>query len=107
MILQYPCGGFKKGMHMLSRRTFIGAAAGAPLVAIAAGQSMPAASGAALISLTADAKAISVDERRARLAKLQGLMEQDRLSNISPEFAGRDPNASRSPSYRPGARSLW
>ena len=65
---------------MLSRRTFIGAAAGAPLVAIAAGQSMPAASGAALKSLTADAKAISVDERRARLAKLQGLMEQRKVA---------------------------
>ena len=80
MILQYPCGGLKKGMHMLSRRTFIGAAAGAPLVAIAAGQSVPAASGAALKSLTADAKAISVDERRARLAKLQGLMEQRKVA---------------------------
>ncbi len=65
---------------MLSRRTFIGAAAGAPLVAIAAGQSVPAASGAALKSLTADAKAISVDERRARLAKLQGLMEQRKVA---------------------------
>lgn len=65
---------------MLSRRTFIGAAAGAPLVAIAAGESMPAASGAALKSLTADAKAISVDERRARLAKLQGLMEQRKVA---------------------------
>jgi Xaa-Pro dipeptidase len=65
---------------MLSRRTFIGAAAGAPLVAIAAGQSLPAPSGAALKSLTADAKAISGDERHARLAKLQDLMQQRKVA---------------------------
>jgi Xaa-Pro dipeptidase len=65
---------------MLSRRAFIGAAAGAPLVAIAAGQSLPTPSGAALKSLTADAKAISGDERHARLAKLQDLMEQRKVA---------------------------
>ena len=65
---------------MLSRRAFIGAAAGAPLVAIAAGQSLPAPSGAALKSLTADAKAISRDEHHARLAKLQELMEQRKVA---------------------------
>jgi Xaa-Pro dipeptidase len=65
---------------MLSRRAFIGAAAGAPLAAIAAGQSVPAASGAALKSLTADAKAISGDEHHARLAKLQDLMEQRKVA---------------------------
>jgi Xaa-Pro dipeptidase len=70
-------------MNMLSRRAFVGAAAGAPFVAMAAGQSMPAASagtGAALKSLTADAKAISGDERHARLAKLQVLMEQHKVA---------------------------
>jgi Xaa-Pro dipeptidase len=65
---------------MLSRRAFIGAAAGAPLVAIAAGQSMPAASAAALKSLTADAKPISADEYRARLAQLQTLMQQRKVA---------------------------
>ncbi len=65
---------------MWSRRAFIGAAAGAPLVAIAAGPSKPAASGTGLKSLTADAKAISGDERRARLAKLQDLMEQRKVA---------------------------
>jgi Xaa-Pro dipeptidase len=80
MILQYPCGGLKKRMYMLSRRAFIGAAAGAPLAAIAAGQSLPAAPGAALKSLTADAKAISRDEHHARLAKLQELMEQRKVA---------------------------
>ena len=65
---------------MLSRRAFIGAAAGAPLAAIAAGQSVPPAPGAALKSLTADAKAISGDERHARLAKLQDLMEQRKVA---------------------------
>jgi len=65
---------------MLSRRAFIGAAAGAPLAAIAAGQSLPAAPGAALKSLTAGAKAISRDEHHARLAKLQELMEQRKVA---------------------------
>jgi Xaa-Pro dipeptidase len=65
---------------MLSRRAFIGAAAGAPLAAIAAGQPVPAASGTALKSLTADAKPISSDERHARLAKLQELMEQRKVA---------------------------
>jgi Xaa-Pro dipeptidase len=67
---------------MLSRRAFIGAAAVAPLAAIAAGQSVPAASGAALKSLTADAKAISGDERHARLAKLQDLMERRKVAAL-------------------------
>jgi Xaa-Pro aminopeptidase len=65
---------------MLSRRAFIGAAAAAPLAATAAGQSAPPAPGAALKSLTTDAKAISGDERHARLAKLQGLMEQRKVA---------------------------
>jgi Xaa-Pro dipeptidase len=65
---------------MLSRRAFIGAAAAAPLAATAAGQSAPPAPGAALKSLTTDAKAISGDERHARLAKLQDLMEQRKVA---------------------------
>ena len=65
---------------MLSRRTFIGAAAGAPLAALAAGQAVPAAPGMALKSLTADVKAISGDEHRARLAKLQELMEHRKVA---------------------------
>jgi Xaa-Pro dipeptidase len=67
-------------MHMLSRRAFVGAAAGAPLVAIAAGPATPAASAAALKSLTDDAKPISRDEHGARLAKLQGLMQQRKVA---------------------------
>jgi len=75
---------------MLSRRVFLRAAAGAPLIAMAAGrQSMALAaseaftpSTAALKSLTAGAKPISAEERRARLAKVQALMEQRKIAAL-------------------------
>src|SRR6202789_3284929 len=78
-----------EGMTMLSRRVFLGAA-GAPLIAMAAGrQSMALAasepstpSTAALKSLTAGAKPISAEERRARIAKVQALMEQRKIAAL-------------------------
>ena len=58
---------------MLSRRTFLRAAAGAPFLSAAA---------ADLASLTAGAKPISADERRARIAKVQALMVQRQISAL-------------------------
>ena len=77
-------------MTMLSRRLFLRAAAGAPLIAMGAGrQSLALAasaaftpSTAALKSLTAGAKPISAEERRARIAKVQTLMEQRRIAAL-------------------------
>ena len=66
---------------MLSRRVFLQAAAGAPLIA-GAGNWPPAASAAELKSLTADAKPISADERRARIAKVQVLMGERKLAAL-------------------------
>jgi Xaa-Pro dipeptidase len=68
---------------MLSRRVFLGGAAGAPLVAAAARSGLSAAPATAeLKSLTADAKPISADERRARIAKVQMLMQQRRVAAL-------------------------
>ena len=64
---------------MLSRRVFLQAAASAPLIA---GASSRAASAAELKSLTADAKPISADERRARIAKVQVLMGERKLAAL-------------------------
>jgi len=73
---------------MLSRRTFLRGAAGAPLVSIAAA-AIPAASAgpsvasaAELSSLTAGAMPISADERRARIAKVQALMIQRQVAAL-------------------------
>jgi Xaa-Pro dipeptidase len=66
---------------MLSRRLFLGAAAGAPLVTMTAGR-QSAASPAHLKSMTAAAKPISADERRARIAKVQALMQQGKISAL-------------------------
>ena len=74
---------------MLSRRVFLGAA-GAPLIAMAAGtQPMALAasepstpSTAALKSLTAGAKPISAEERQARIAKVQALMQQRKIAAL-------------------------
>jgi len=77
---------------MLSRRVFL-AAAGAPMIAMTAGrQSMafaasspsasPSPSAAGLKSMTAAAKPISADERHARIAKVQALMEQGKVSAL-------------------------
>lgn len=59
---------------MVSRRAFLAAGAAAPLVASAAiGRK---AEPAALKSITGNAVPISADERRARVAKLQGLLRE-------------------------------
>jgi Xaa-Pro dipeptidase len=69
-------------MNMLSRRVLLRAAAGAPLIAAGArnGLTMPSAAG--LKSLTADAKPISGDERRARIAKVQTLMNERKVAAL-------------------------
>jgi len=72
---------------MLSRRVFLGAAAGAPLITMTAGRrSMASAaispSAAGPRSLTAAAKPISADERHARIAKVQTLMQQSKVSAL-------------------------
>jgi Xaa-Pro dipeptidase len=81
-------------MSMLSRRVFLGAAAGAaPLVAMTTSrQSMASAASppsaksspleAELKSMTSAAKPISADERHARIAKVQALMEQAKVSAL-------------------------
>jgi Xaa-Pro dipeptidase len=67
---------------MLSRRVLLRAAAGAPLIAAGArnGLTMPSAAG--LKSLTADAKPISADERRARIARVQTLMNERKVAAL-------------------------
>jgi Xaa-Pro dipeptidase len=68
---------------MLTRRTFLQSAAAAPLIAGAAkSANAPAAPFGDLRSLTLDAKPISVDERRARIAKLQQLMQQRNVAAL-------------------------
>ena len=72
---------------MLSRRVFFGAAAGAPLITMIAGRQSPASAASApsastLKSMTGAAKPISADERRARIAKVQSLMEQGKVSAL-------------------------
>jgi Xaa-Pro dipeptidase len=67
---------------MLSRRVFLQGAAGAPVAAIAAASWAPRASGAEMKSVTADAKPIAVDERRARIAKVQTLMGQRKTAAL-------------------------
>jgi Xaa-Pro dipeptidase len=72
-------------MTMLSRRVFLGAAAGAPLIVTAARQSTAttASSPASEFkSMTGAAKPISAEERRARIAKVQSLMEQGKVSAL-------------------------
>jgi Xaa-Pro dipeptidase len=67
-------------MIMLSRRAFLGSAAAAPFLALAPALPLPAASGAELKSIIGDAKPISIDERRARVAKIQSLMQQRKVA---------------------------
>jgi Xaa-Pro dipeptidase len=69
-------------MTMLSRRVLLRAAAAAPLIAIAARHGSAAASEAELKSMTANARPISVDERRARIAKVQTLMGQRKIAAL-------------------------
>lgn len=63
---------------MLSRRLFLGSAAAAP-AAIAAAQRAAATEQPALSSITGDARPITVEERRARIAKLQELMSRRKI----------------------------
>jgi Xaa-Pro dipeptidase len=67
---------------MLSRRTLLRAAAGAPFIAFAAGHGSPSAAAAELKSMTRDAKPISVEERRARIAKVQALMAERKIAAL-------------------------
>jgi len=69
-------------MSMLSRRVLLRAAAGAPLIAAGAGNGLTMPSSAGLKSLTADAKPISADERRARIAKVQTLMNERKIAAL-------------------------
>jgi Xaa-Pro dipeptidase len=67
---------------MLSRRDFCRGAAGASLLAVAPHDALPSPTAADLKSLTADAKPISAEERRARIAKVQTLMQQRKTAAL-------------------------
>ena len=67
---------------MLSRRDFCRGAAGASLSVLAPRSVLPSAAAADLKSLTADAKPISAEERRARIAKVQTLMQQRKTAAL-------------------------
>jgi Xaa-Pro dipeptidase len=69
-------------MTMLSRRGFLSAAAGVPLIAMAAENRPPISPAAELKSVTADAKPISGEERRARIAKVQMLMSERKVAAL-------------------------
>jgi Xaa-Pro dipeptidase len=69
-------------MIMLSRRVFLRGAAAAPLLGLAARNALPTASAAELKSMTTDAKPISADERRARIAKVQSLMGERKIAAL-------------------------
>jgi Xaa-Pro dipeptidase len=69
-------------MTMLSRRVFLGGAAVAPVLALGARDGLSAAPGTELKSLTAEAQPISVEERRARIAKVQELMDQRKVAAL-------------------------
>ena len=67
---------------MISRRLLLGSAAGASLGAITAWDCLRAASAAELKSITVSAKPISAEERKARIAKVQMLMEQRKVAAL-------------------------
>lgn len=69
-------------VDLLSRRGFLSAAAGVPLIAIAAENRPPISPAAELKSVTADAKPISGEERRARIAKVQMLMSERKVAAL-------------------------
>ena len=81
--LQYPenklgqCG----ENSMLSRRTLLQSAGVLPLVMAGAGARADAAP-AALKSMTLQAKPIAPEERRARIAKVQSLMAQQKIAAL-------------------------
>jgi Xaa-Pro dipeptidase len=67
---------------MVSRRAFLRGAACAPLMAIAADKGWALASGSEPKSMTAKAQPISVEERRARIAKVQMLMGERKVAAL-------------------------
>jgi len=67
---------------MTSRRTFLRAAAGAPWLALGAPRFASPAAETAPKSLTEGARPISADERRARIAQVQVLMEQRKTAAL-------------------------
>jgi Xaa-Pro dipeptidase len=67
---------------MTSRRTFLRAAAGAALLASSAPRFASSADKTPLESLTGDAKPITAEERRARVAKVQMLMQQRKTAAL-------------------------
>lgn len=66
---------------MLTRRLFLQGTAATPLLTAGASYGLAAAN-APVKSLTADAKAISAEERRARIEKAQGLMAQRKVAAL-------------------------
>jgi Xaa-Pro dipeptidase len=66
---------------MLSRRALLRSAASLSMIAAGAASARSAPT-AALKSLTGDAKPISADERRARIAKVQALMAQQKIAAL-------------------------
>ena len=69
-------------VDLLSRRGFLSAAAGVPLIAMAAENRPPISPAAELKSVTADVKPISGEERRARIAKVQMLMSERKVAAL-------------------------
>jgi Xaa-Pro dipeptidase len=69
-------------MSTLSRRVLLQGAAGVPLLASGARNGLGMPSTAGLKSLTVDAKPISADERRARIAKVQTLMRERKVAAL-------------------------
>jgi Xaa-Pro dipeptidase len=79
--LQYPSAlPRNQGNPMLTRRVFLQGAATSPL--LAAGSAFARDSATPLKSLTGEAKPISADERRARIAKAQSLMAQRKVAAL-------------------------
>ena len=66
---------------MLTRRVFLQSAAAAPVLAAGAGFARDSAA-SKLKSLTGGAKPISVEERRSRIEKAQGLMAQRKVAAL-------------------------
>jgi len=68
---------------MLSRRLFLGTAAAVPAATLAMGRAAPAsAAETGLSSITGEAKPIGADERRARIATLQDLMQRQKIGAL-------------------------
>jgi Xaa-Pro dipeptidase len=67
---------------MFSRRAFLLNTTAVPLVAAAAMPSLAESTGVALRSMTGNAKPISAQERRQRIAKVQSLMAQQKIAAL-------------------------